>query len=151
MPSVRSGAVSTPSRLRGLPQDQACEALSIGARLDDARVFVLMGCLHFGKSGSLRVFRRGALESRPSIARPLQEAGYSVENVTASLLRDGFLLSAGFGRISLSVEATIVEHRFSILADYLRLKGVLPPAGLRPKDIATLRDYMRRVCDGLAI
>ena len=151
MPSVRFGAVSTPIRLRGLPQEQACEALAIGDRLDDAEVFVLMGCLHFGKSDSLRVFWRHSLESRPSIARPLQEAGYSVETVAASLLRDRFLRSAGLGRISLSAEATIVEHRFSILADHLRLKGILPPTGLRPKDIATLRDYMRRVCDGIPL
>lgn len=108
-----------------------------------------MGCLHLGKSGSLRVFRRAAVENRPSIAKPLQESGFQPSNVTKSLLKDGLLLLGGFGRVALSPEGAIVEHRFTILADHLRLRGILPAFGSRPANIPVLRDYMRRVCKGI--
>ena len=149
MTSVRSGVVSTPTRLRGLPAEQACEALSISARIGDPEVFVLMGCLHLGKSHSLGVFRRAAIESRPSIAKPLEEAGFRPSDVTKSLLTSGFLLSGGLGRIALSPDGKIIEHRFTILADHLRLKGILPAFGSRPNNIPILREYMRRVCEGV--
>jgi hypothetical protein len=135
--------------VRGLPPDQACEALTVSKDLTDAEVFLLMACLRVGKSPSERVFRRSAIERRPSIALPLEAIRISPKEVTKSLLSKGLLLSAGLGRVSTSASGEIVKHRYSILRNDLRLRGVLPPMGSRPSDIPILRDYMRRLCDGV--
>jgi hypothetical protein len=143
--------VPAPNDVRGLPPAQASEAVLASARLSDIEIFVLMSCLHVGKSRSLGVFRRAAIERRPSIARPLIEAGCEPARVTKSLIEKGFLTPAGFGRLATSADGEIIKHRFSILLQHLRLSGVLPPAGIRISDVAILRERMRRVGDGTPI
>lgn len=139
----------TLNQVRGLPQIQACEALAVSRRLTDAEVFLLMGCVHVGKSPELRVFWRGTIERRPSIARPLQEAGTTAAGTIESLIGKRFLLKAGLGKVQTSQDADIVRHRFTILQAHLRLRGTIPATGNSPSHVPILCDYMRRVCDGI--
>jgi hypothetical protein len=131
----------------GLPQNQACEAVALSGNLTDPEVFVLMGCLHLGKSRSERVFAQRSLLQRPSVVLPLRNAGIDVSEVLDSLVSKGYINRAGFGRVQVSDRGKVIEHRFSILRDTLALRGMLPEIGTRLTSVPELRTRMKDLCE----
>ena len=62
-------------------------------------------------------------------------------------MRKGFIEPAGLGRIRLSREGQILEHRFGILRDHLALTTSSPAVGRRLADMPKLKEEMRRVSE----
>ncbi len=133
--------------IRGLPKDQAQEAFRLSCRLGDEELFTLMACLHFGKSSALRVFSIRDLVDRPSVSRDLQSRGIDPLDVVRTLIQNGFMVSAGRGRVCLSREGQIIEHRFGILRDHLMLATNSPALGRRLADMPLLKEEMRRISE----
>jgi len=143
--------VVPPAPVPGLPADQACEAVSISDRLEDSEVFVLMACLGTGKGDTTRIFRRRELETRPSVCRPLEAAGCIPRRVVDSLVHKEMLQADFVGRVRTTPEGGIIKHRFNILVNHVRLKGLLPGIGNRLAEVQPLRDFMRQVCAGTPV
>jgi hypothetical protein len=99
-----------------------------------------------GKSRALGIFDERVLR-RPSVAKPLDSRGTSVDSVIKALLNQGFFLRAGRGRLSKSPEGSCVEHVFNDVWEDMILRNQVDRfAEAKLDKIGAIRDQLRAIC-----
>ena len=99
-----------------------------------------------GKSKSLGVFDERVLR-RPSVAKPLDSRGTSVDSVIKALLNREYFLRAGRGRLSKSPEGSCVEHVFNDVWEDMILRNQVDRFAETKLDrIGVIRDHLRAIC-----
>lgn len=143
-------------RILGLPQTQACEALTLAAALSDEAVFLLMSLVSITKSDDLRVLSIRQLEKKPSIFQSLRARGTTALEVLREIEKYRtprlVLAARGFVKFRTTKDGADIKHRFSTMRAYLRAHGQLDPlSGDRVEDVAQVRLFMKWACEGRVV